>query len=303
MSSMKKLTTLFSIFYFLFSVSSFAQDLPKTTIFTSDFSKAGKEMTFAAPQKITDFIGYNNQPFFMPDEQTILFVSVRENKHADIYSYDSRSKVTTDLTNTPDVSEYSPQITPDKKHITVVRVEKDDSTQHLYQYDLDGKNPELLLPKINPIGYYCRLNDTLVSIFVLGKPNTLQIANLRTGKAIQIDTGIGRCMQLIPGKKNTFSYIFKYDSTVNLMMSYNFVTKEKETICMFFNKTEDYLWTSDNLIWYGANGKMMQRDTDNPDQPKEIFDFNTTPCANFYRIVLDPYHQRIAMVSYEGKKP
>src|SRR3989442_341427 len=69
------------------------------------------ELKFGAPKKVTDFAGYNNQPFFMPDGRSLLYTSIR-NKQADIYRYDLNTGATTQVTNTPE-SEYSPTLMPD----------------------------------------------------------------------------------------------------------------------------------------------------------------------------------------------
>src|SRR5438874_2160559 len=56
------------------------------------------ELKFGEPKKITDFAGYNNQPSFLPDGQSLLYTSIR-NKQADIYRYDLRTDATTQVTN------------------------------------------------------------------------------------------------------------------------------------------------------------------------------------------------------------
>src|SRR5438045_9070128 len=93
------------------------------------------ELKFGEPKKITDFVGYNNQPFFMPDGHGILYTSIR-NKQADIYRYDLRDEGTTQVTNTPE-SEYSPTLMPDRKNISVVRVEADGKTQRLWTFPFE----------------------------------------------------------------------------------------------------------------------------------------------------------------------
>src|SRR5215831_541218 len=84
-------------------------------------------LKFGDPKKITDFAGYNNQPVFMPDGKSILYTSNRT-KQTDIYRYDLETGRTTQVTNTPE-SEYSPTLMPDRKNISVVRVEADGKTQ------------------------------------------------------------------------------------------------------------------------------------------------------------------------------
>src|SRR5205814_8188927 len=114
---------------------------------------------------------------------------------ADIYRYagDSVARVTT----TPE-SEYSPSITPDGAGISVVRVERD-STQRLWRFPVDGGPPAVLLEKIKPVGYYAWLDSSTVALYVLGTPDTLEIADIRTRTARVVTTDIGRSLQRVPG--------------------------------------------------------------------------------------------------------
>src|ERR1043166_8569394 len=56
---------------------------PSSDIFLIDVKTKGAELKFGPPKKITEVAGYNNQPFFTPDGQSILYTSIR-NKQADI---------------------------------------------------------------------------------------------------------------------------------------------------------------------------------------------------------------------------
>jgi Tol biopolymer transport system component len=109
---------------------------PASDIFIANLTTAKSEMKLDAPMKITSYAGYNNQPFFTPDGRSILYTSIR-NGQADIYRYDIRTGVTTQVTNTPE-SEYSPTLMPDGKHISVVRVEAD-GTQRLWEISACGR--------------------------------------------------------------------------------------------------------------------------------------------------------------------
>ena len=109
---------------------------PATDIFIADLSTTpGGKLKLGQPVKITNWAGYNNQPSFLPDGQSILYTSIRD-KQADIYRYDLRAASTTQVTNTPE-SEYSPTLMPDGKSISVVRVEAD-GTQRLWKFPLAG---------------------------------------------------------------------------------------------------------------------------------------------------------------------
>ena len=69
------------------------------------------------------------------------------------------------MTNTPE-AEYSPTVTPDRRHISVIRVEAD-GTQRLWRFAIGGKTngreqekePELVLRDIKPVGYHAWASD------------------------------------------------------------------------------------------------------------------------------------------------
>src|SRR5260370_30374729 len=71
---------------------------PSSDIFIVNVRSAQGKMKFGQPVKITTWVGYNNQPSFLPDGQAILYTSIRE-QQADIYRYDIRSAPSTHITN------------------------------------------------------------------------------------------------------------------------------------------------------------------------------------------------------------
>src|ERR1022692_1899814 len=91
-----------------FAAKSFSQ-VPTTDIYLLDMKVKHGKYAFNNPQKISDWKGYNNQPYFTPNGKSIYYVSYR-NKQSDIYRYDLDSKSTTQFTNTPE-DEYSPKLT------------------------------------------------------------------------------------------------------------------------------------------------------------------------------------------------
>jgi hypothetical protein len=176
---------------------------PDTEIFLAPFSTSASAPV-GPPANITNSPGYDNQPSFTPDSSAILFTSIRGGgTQTDIYRYNVASGSTQRVTTTAE-SEYSPTVTPDGAHISVIRVEAD-GTQRLWRFTMDGRAPELVLTNVKPVGYHAWADDHTLALFVLGSPATLQIADASTGAAAVLVTGINRSIQRMPG--GTISFV------------------------------------------------------------------------------------------------
>src|SRR5262249_7090597 len=175
-------------------------------IFLATLSASGATPSVIRPVNISNSPGYDNQPSFTPDGRSVLFTSVRgaaaaggepgRASQTDIYRYDIASRSVARVTNTPE-SEYSPTVTPDRGHISVVRVEAD-GTQRLWQFTLDGKDPQVVLENVKPVGYHAWTDPQTLVLFVLGQPSTLQIADTRSGRSDTVARDVGRSLQPIP---------------------------------------------------------------------------------------------------------
>ena len=159
------------------------------------------------PLNITDRAGYDNQPSFTSDQKGVFFTSVRDDAQADIYRYDIATKQTTRVTTTAPESEYSATPIDGGRAISIVRVERD-SAQRLWRFPLDGSAPSVILERVRPVGYHAWADDHTLALFVLGSPNTLQLADTRSGAAETLASGIGRSLHRIPGT-NRISFVRK----------------------------------------------------------------------------------------------
>jgi dipeptidyl aminopeptidase/acylaminoacyl peptidase len=180
---------------------------PTTEVFLASLTMTNGKLTIGQPANISNNPGYDNQPQFTPDGGAVLFTSVRGGatpSQSDIYRYDIDAARVVRVTETPE-SEYSPTVTPDGKHISVIRVEPD-GTQRLWQFTIEGREPALVLTDIKPVGYHAWADDHTLALFVLGKPATLQLADTKTGKAEILKSDIGRSIQRIPGR-GTISFV------------------------------------------------------------------------------------------------
>jgi len=192
---------------------------PDTEIYLAPMTIANGTIEIGTPLNITNSPGYDNQPFFTPDDASVLFTSIRGGAgspasgpgQTDIYRYDIASKQTSRVTNTAE-SEYSPTVMPDGKRISVIRVEAD-GTQRLWSIRPGEPAPaiDLILKDVKPVGYHAWADEKTLALFVLGgqgQPSTLQLADTRTGTARVVATDIGRSVQPIPGKGPTHAISF-----------------------------------------------------------------------------------------------
>jgi dipeptidyl aminopeptidase/acylaminoacyl peptidase len=264
---------------------------PPSDIFIIDL-KNDRKLKVGQPIKITSEAGYNNQPAFLPDGQSILYTSIKD-KQADIYRYDIRNGSTTQVTNTPE-SEYSPTLMPDGKSISVVRVEAD-GTQRLWKFPLAGGEPSLILESIKPVGYQLWIDDQTLALFILGKPNTLQLVDLRTGKAEVIADNPGRVLRRIP-HEDKFSFVHKVSDQEWLVKSYDLRVRAVTTIIKTFQGVEDYAWTPEGLLLMARDSKLFVRQKTDWAWV-EIGNFSNAGLRNITRIAVSPKGDRIALVA------
>lgn len=140
--------------------------------------------------------GYDNQPYFGSDGRTMLFTSNRDGKQTDIYFVELQTRQIRQFTDTRE-SEYSPTVMPDDAGVSSIRVEAD-GTQRVWQFSEAGAAVSPVLKDVKPAGYHAWVDATRLAVYVLGKPATLQIADVKTGASRVVATDIGRAVARRP---------------------------------------------------------------------------------------------------------
>lgn len=269
---------------------------PSSDIFIVDVKTERGEMRFSQPVKITTFVGYNNQPSFLPDGRSILYTSIRD-KQADIYRYDLRSGATSRVTNTPE-SEYSPTLMPDGRNISVVRVEGD-GTQRLWKFPLAGGQPSLILEHIKPVGYHLWIDDHTLALFILGakgKPNTLQIVDVTIEKAEVVAENPGRILRRIP-HQNKFSFVHKISEREWTIKEFDLRTHTSASLTATLPGVEDYAWLPSGTLLMAKDSKVFWLLPLRGKTWEEIGDFIKAGLKGITRIAISPKGNRIAIVA------
>jgi WD40 repeat protein len=265
---------------------------PASDIFIVEIASQSGKIKLGGPVKITSWAGYNNQPSFTSDGQSILYTSIRD-KQADIYRYDIRSSATTQITKTPE-SEYSPTFMPDGKSISVVRVEAD-GTQRLWKFPLAGGAPSLILEKIKPVGYHWWLDDHTLVLFILGKPNTLQLVDTRTEKAETIAENPGRILRRVP-HQSKLSFVHKISDQEWIIKAYDLDSRKTTELIKTLPGVEDYAWTPAGDLLMAKDAKLFVRKKSDWAR-QEIADFSKAGLKTITRIAVSPKGDRIAFVA------
>ena len=285
---------------------------PSTDVFVASFSTSGGTVRVGQPENVTQAPGYDNQPCFGPDG-TLFFTSDRGARpvppdgagaaqalsRTDIYKYDFKTRTVSRVTETSE-GEYSPTVTPDGKHLSVIRVEAD-GTQRLWKFPMDGKNPSLILEKVKPVGYHAWLDANRLALFVLGEPATLQLADTRTGASEVVTSNIGRSLQRIPGGGISFVQQEGQGSERKLVVSELTIVDGKPatrplTAAVAGARDASVVWTPDGTLLMAHSGSLYAWKKGETEW-RVVADLGALGLKDASRLAISPKGDRIAIVA------
>ncbi len=287
------------------SISAFSQ--AEDDVFLAEL-KAGKVVSV---KNVSNRTGYDNQPHFTPDSNGLLFSAMYKTEEqgdkaqTDFMYHDINKGGVVNFSNSA-ASEYSPTITPDGKHVSMIRV-GDDGKQLLWQYpfDLSSQNVEKqgtsLKPNVFDVGYHVWINPKELLVFMLGEPMTLQRLNLQTDKLSLVDNNIGRTLRKVPNKD-----LFSYTKLVNdrwLVKLYNPMTKGVKNAVLLPSDNMYYAWHQDGRL-LSAQDNVVKVINSNVfgDKWRTFADFSTDCKGQITRMVMSNNSQYLAFVCHTEDK-
>jgi hypothetical protein len=276
-----------------------AQAPPSTDIFLVDLKQQRGSLSAVKVANVTSRAGYDNQPVFVDGGRSILYTSVREDGQADIYRYTIAARTHARLTETKE-SEYSPTPMPDGRHISVVRVEAD-STQRLWKFPAGGGAPSLVLEAIKPVGYHAWVDAQRVAVFILGQPNTLQLADLRTGKAEVIIESAGRSLHMVPAGEK-LSFVHKVSEKEWWIKALDLKTRAVTPVTRTLAGSEDFAWTAQGVLLMANGPKLFKLDPAKDKDWQEVADFSHAGVGQITRLAVSPKGDRLAIVATTDPK-
>ena len=275
------------------ALEAFTPAVPDTEIYLTDLKINGNDLSISQPANITKRAGYDNQPSFTPDGKQILYTQ-QANGQTDIWAYNLAKKSNTTLTKTPE-SEYSATVMPDGKHFSTIRVEAD-QTQRLWQFDLaTGRNPKLVLSNIKPVGYHCWVGSDSLVLFVLGKPNTLQLARVSTGQAQTISTNIGRSLLRVPSQK-AVSFVHKLSASEWQVEQLDINTLQTKKLIQTPANSEDAAWLADGTLLMAAEAKLYKWNARYDQNWQLVADWSGLGIKQITRLAVSPKSNQLVFV-------
>jgi hypothetical protein len=270
-------------------------------IFLMSLSVKGLDVTVGTAANITNRPGYDNQPSFTRDGRALYYTSTRADSQADIYRYDIASKTTDRVTKTAPESEYSATQMPDPKRFSIIRVEKD-SAQRLWSIAADGEASRVVFPGIKPVGYHAWIDANHAALFVLGSPNALVLADVRTGKGDTLARDIGRSLVALPHGAG-FSFLSRrgQDWMLTLASMYRTGRIAYITPLVMMPRGTDYIaWIGGSAI--AGNGSKLLVWTPGLDGWREVADLSSHGITRISRIAVTQDLKRMAIVAEPAPK-
>ena len=267
---------------------------PDPDIFLVTLSRNGGKLVVTGARNATNRPGYDNQPNWSADGNTLFYTSVREDAQADIWRLTPGTSANVRVTTTAAESEYSATPVPHRNAISVIRVERD-STQRLWSVPLDGSPSTVVLERIKPVGYHTWVNDTLLALFVLGSPNTLQLASTTTGRGDTIVTGIGRSLHTT--REGQVSFVHKVSNDEWWLTILDPMTRQQRRLVKMPRRVEDYAWTPDGLVLLGEGSVLKSYDPRRGSDWEVVADLAQYGLTGITRLSVSPRGDAVAVVA------
>ena len=248
-------------------------------------------------KKITDSPGYDNQPHFINNDQ-LVFSSTPGNEPNDIIMYSFATGKFTNMTRTPDKSEFSPALTDCGQYISAVTVEED-STQRLWLYPINMGEPELLYDDIMPVGYYA-WHENIAAMYILGNPNRL-IYPFSKEEKLTLAENVGRSIQKRP-KSAEITYLSAGGNIVvdgqkaMEMVSYDLAKQISKSLGHTLGGSEDFIWIDKNTVMMARGKDLYIRNLKKSVSWEKIASVNLPGYKGISRMAINPKGNRLVLV-------
>ncbi len=294
---MLRQTVLTSLFLFSLLITTQAQEsFDLVSIDTKKFLGRFQVVPGSA-QKITDNPGYDNQPKFINNDQ-LVFSSQSDGGSHDIIMYNYETGNFTNLTRTPDKSEFSPALTDCGLYVSAITVEED-SPGRLWLYPVNMGEPELLYDDIVPVGYYA-WHDNIAAITVEHEPNRL-VYPYSKEEVVTLAENVGRSINKRP-KTNQVTFLNAGSNVVvdgrkaYEIVSHDLKKRTSENLGIALGDSQDFIWIDKNRILMARDKDLYLRNVKKSITWEKIASVSLPGYSGISRLALSPKGNRLVLV-------
>jgi hypothetical protein len=240
-------------------------------------------------KNISNHAGYDNQPAFFPDGQSLLFSTEADGLaetglgvHAVRYWLESGKREPL-----VKVRGFSPTPTADARQITTLR----EGT--VWLYDLTGKPLRALLPQVKTAGYYTRMDERRWVLFMNEKERHIALWNGETLE--RLVPGAITAPYRIPGT-DAVSFVVQEEERKRLMRME--LTGNSRVLAEIpFPTGGAHAWTARGTLLMASGNAIHEWNPRAPEAWPVVHRFTEPDLQGITRIALSPAADRIALVS------
>lgn len=248
-------------------------------------------------RNITDTPGYDNQPNFINNDQ-LVFSSQAAQGGNDIIMYNFETGNFTNMTRTPNKSEFSPSLTDCGQYVSAVTVEED-SAQRLWLYPINMGEPELLYDDIMPVGYYA-WHDNIAAMYILGNPNQLVYPYSKEEK-VTLAENVGRSINKRP-KSNEVTFLNAGSNVVvdgrkaMEILSYDLKKQTSQNLGLSLGGSEDFIWIDKNTVLMARGKELFVRNVKKSVSWEKIASVSLPGYKGISRMAISPKKDKLVLV-------
>jgi len=276
----------------LLGAPAYAQD-----IFVFDVATSNGRITLSNGRNTTARQGYDNQPYFTADSKAFLFASQRGRLN-DVYEYVLASGEIRQVTDTPDIPEYSPVPDADNRSVTVVR-ENTVPDQTVWRVAKDTGESEWMLTSREPIGYYA-VNDDGYALLWVRYAFAMHLKSPGDGETRFITGNAApSAPKIIPGSDD-FSFVHRQGNGQTWIKRLEPETLAVTPIAPLPGTQIDYAWTPDGTIVAGRDSILFQWKPGESSEWLELASLADDGLRDISRVAVSPDGRKIAIVAADA---
>ncbi|GLX82168.1 TolB-like translocation protein [Thalassotalea eurytherma] len=256
---MKQLIFVMTGLLLAFSITSHGQNSKKfaadSEIYLFDLTIEKGQYQLTNGRNISNNDDYDNQPYFMTTNDSVLFTSSRDGLQTDIYQFNIKSNQLTQLTET-EHSEFSPKPVGKTGNISFVS-EGFNPYQSVWQLNRKTNEQSWLLNSKEPVGYYHYDATTSNVLFWSRYGWSVQYLNLEKNiNRFVSGHALPSSPQQIP-KSDRFSFVHRQTNGMVWIKAFDPNEFAITPIAPIFDDNYEYAWAPNGDILRFNNGKLM----------------------------------------------